>query len=113
MKKYIIKGPTKAINGSVTIEGAKNSALALMAASILFKNKVILRNIPLVQDILTMKNLLETLGSKITLSEKKKIMIINNPKEHKKVVGHNLVSTMRAGVLTMGSLLGRYPKKKN
>ena len=112
MKKYIIKGPTKAINGSVNIEGAKNSALALMAASILFKNKVILRNIPLVQDILTMKNLLETLGSKITLSEKKKIMIIKNPKEHKKVVGHNLVSTMRAGVLTMGSLLGRYPKKK-
>ena len=39
-------------------------------------------------------------------------MIIKNPKEHKKVVGHNLVSTMRAGVLTMGSLLGRYPKKK-
>ena len=111
MKRFIITGPSKAVNGIVNISGAKNSCLPLMAASILFKKEVILRNIPLVQDVLTMKDLLISLGSKVKILEKKKIMIITNKKDHKLTVPYNLVSTMRAGVLTMGSLLGRYPKK--
>ena len=111
MKRFIITGPSKAINGIVNISGAKNSCLPLMAASILFKKEVILRNVPLVQDVLTMKDLLISLGSKVKILEKKKIMVITNKKDHKLTVPYNLVSTMRAGVLTMGSLLGRYPKK--
>ena len=111
MKKFIITGPSKAVNGIVNISGAKNACLPLMAASILFKKEVILRNVPLVQDVLTMKDLLISLGSKVKILEKKKIMIITNKKDHKLTVPYNLVSTMRAGVLTMGSLLGRYPKK--
>ena len=47
MRKFIIKGPNKAIKGEVNISGAKNSCLPLMAASILFKNKVTLKNVPL------------------------------------------------------------------
>ncbi len=111
MKRFIITGQSKAVNGIVNISGAKNSCLPLMAASILFKKEVILRNVPLVQDVLTMKDLLISLGSKVKILEKKKIMIITNKKDHKLTVPYNLVSTMRAGVLTMGSLLGRYPKK--
>ena len=112
MKKFIIKGPNKAIKGEVNISGAKNSCLPLMAASILFKNKVILKNVPFVKDVITMKDLLVSLGAKVDFSEKKKMMTIKNKKNHKLIVPYNLVSTMRAGVLTMGSLLGRYPKKK-
>ena len=112
MKRFIITGTSKAVNGSVDISGAKNSCLPLMAASILFKKEVILRNVPLVQDVLTMKDLLIALGSKVKILEKKKIMIITNKKDHKLTVPYNLVSTMRAGVLTMGSLLGRYSQKK-
>ena len=111
MKRFIITGPSKAVNGIVNISGAKNSCLPLMAASILFKKEVILRNVPLVQDVFTMKDLLISLGSKVKIFEKKKMMIITNKKDHKLTVPYNLVSTMRAGVLTMGSLLGRYPKK--
>ncbi len=111
MKRFIITGQSKAVNGVVNISGAKNSCLPLMAASILFKKEVILRNVPLVQDVLTMKDLLISLGSKVKILEKKNIMIITNKKDHKLTVPYNLVSTMRAGVLTMGSLLGRYPKK--
>ncbi len=111
MKRFIITGPSKAVNGIINISGAKNSCLPLMAASILFKKEVILRNVPLVQDVFTMKDLLISLGSKVKILEKKKIMIITNKKDHKLTVPYNLVSTMRAGVLTMGSLLGRYPKK--
>ena len=112
MKRFIITGPSKAVKGVVNISGAKNSCLPLMAASILFKKEVILKNVPLVQDVLTMKDLLISLGSKVKILEKKKIMIITNKRDHKLTVPYNLVSTMRAGVLTMGSLLGRYPKKK-
>ena len=112
MKRFIITGTSKAVNGTVNISGAKNSCLPLMAASILFKKEVILTNVPLVQDVLTMKDLLISLGSKVKILDKKKIMIITNKKDHKLTVPYNLVSTMRAGVLTMGSLLGRYSKKK-
>ena len=110
MRKFIIKGPNKAINGEVNISGAKNSCLPLMAASILFKNKVTLKNVPLVKDVFTMKDLLVSLGAKVDISESK-MMTILNAKKHKLTVPYNLVSTMRAGVLTMGPLLSRYPKK--
>ena len=52
MKKFIIKGPNKAIKGEINISGAKNSCLPLMAASILFKNKVTFKNIPVVKNIM-------------------------------------------------------------
>ena len=112
MKKFIVKGPNKAIKGEVNISGAKNSCLPLMAASILFKKKVILKNVPFVKDVFTMKDLLVSLGAKVVFTVPKKMITITNKKVHKLTVPYNLVSTMRAGVLTMGSLLGKYPQKK-
>ena len=112
MKKFIINGPNKAIKGEIDISGAKNSCLPLMAASILFKKKVILKNVPFVKDVLTMKDLLISLGAKVELIKEKKIIKITNKIKHKLIVPYNLVSTMRAGVLTMGPLLARYPKNK-
>ena len=112
MEKFIIKGPNKAVKGEIDISGAKNSCLPLMAASILFKKKVTLRNVPFVKDVHTMRNLLVSLGSKIEFSESKKTMTITNNKNHNLTVPYHLVSTMRAGVLTMGPLLARYPQKK-
>ena len=113
MKFFTIKGPSKGVKGEVDISGSKNSCLPLMASSILFKKKVILKNAPLVRDVYTMKKLLVSLGSNVVINEKTKTIIIKNSKQHKLIVPYNLVSTMRAGVLTMGSLLGRYQKKKN
>ena len=112
MKRFIINGPNRAIKSEIDISGAKNSCLPLMAASILFKKKVILRNVPFVQDVLTMKDLLISLGSKVELIKEKKTIKITNKKKHTLTVPYNLVSTMRAGVLTMGPLLARYPKNK-
>ena len=112
MKKFIIRGPNKAVKGVVDISGAKNSCLPLMAASILFKNKVTLKNVPFVKDVHTMKDLLVSLGANVDFSISKKMMTITNKKMHKLTVPYNLVSTMRAGVLTMGPLLARYPHKK-
>ena len=105
MKRFLISGPNRAIKSEIDISGAKNSCLPLMAASILFKKKVILRNVPFVQDVLTMKDLLISLGSKVEFIKEKKTIKITNKKKHKLIVPYNLVSTMRAGVLTMGPLL--------
>ena len=109
MEKFLIKGPTtKGVKGSLECSGEKNSALPLMASSILFDGTVTLKNIPFVNDVKTMATLLTSLGSKVELFEKKKIIKITNNKKHKLVVPFKLISTMRAGVLAMGSLLGKY-----
>ena len=63
MDKFLIEGPCK-IKGKVKISGAKNSALVLLAATLLFEKTVTLKNLPRVKDINTMLNLLKSLGSK-------------------------------------------------
>ena len=112
MKHYIIKGSNKAANGTIVVDGAKNSCLPLLASSILFQDSIELTNVPMVSDVLTMCNLLEVLGSKVIISEKKKSIKVINKNKHKLIVPYKLISTMRAGVLLMGALLGRYPKDK-
>ena len=112
MEKFIINGPTRPVEGSLNVSGAKNSCLPLMAASVLFKKKVTLKNVPFVKDVFTMIALLKSLGAKVDISEKMRTMTITNKKKHKLIVPYRLVSTMRAGVLLMGSLLSRYQKKK-
>ena len=111
MEKFLIKGPTpKGVLGSINCSGAKNAALPLMAASILFEGTVVLKNLPLVNDVKTMMVLLQALGSKVELFKKKKIIKITNIKKHKIIVPYKLISIMRSGVLLMGSLLGKYNK---
>ena len=69
MQKLIIKGKRE-LTGKISISGSKNATLPILAASIL-ANKVKLTNIPLVKDIFTMVELLEFIGLKIKISEKK------------------------------------------
>ena len=112
MKHYVIKGPNRVRNKIVSIEGAKNSCLPLMASSVLFDDPVTFTNVPLVKDVITICNLIPALNIQVIISEKKKSITIINKKRHKLVVPYKLVSTMRAGCLLMGSLLGKYQKKK-
>ena len=66
MQKLIIVG-VKKLNGTVNISGSKNATLPILAASILNKNKITIKNIPLVKDVETMIDLLSLIGSKIKL----------------------------------------------
>ena len=59
-----------------------------------------------------MKDLLVSLGAKVDFQSQKKMIIINNKKKHKLIVPYKLVSTMRAGVLTMGSIIRKISTKK-
>ncbi len=108
MEKFVIKGLTKGVKGLIDISGSKNAVLPLMFSSILFNDIITLKNVPFVSDVITTKNLLELLGSKVEISEKNKTIKIINKKKHKLIVPYKSISTMRAGVLAMGALLGRY-----
>ena len=109
MDKFQIKGPCK-IKGEVEISGAKNSALVLLAATLLFDKPVTLKNLPRVRDIDTMLNLLKSLGSKIILSKDKKIVKIQNQKKMKTLAKYSLVKTMRASILVLGPLISKFHK---
>ena len=109
MDKFLIEGPCK-IKGKVQISGAKNSALVLLAATLLFEKPVTLKNLPRVKDIHTMFNLLKSLGSKITLSKDKKTVLIQNKKKMKTLASYSLVKTMRASILVLGPLISKFHK---
>ena len=68
MQKLLINGK-KELLGKISISGSKNATLPILAATIL-SNKVKLKNIPLVQDIFTMIELLKSIGLKTTISKK-------------------------------------------
>ena len=71
MEKLEIKGGKK-ISGTIIVYGSKNATLPILASTILTNSTVIINNIPIVKDVLTMINLLSTLGSSITFIKKKK-----------------------------------------
>tara|TARA_B100001057_G_scaffold323869_1_gene324097 strand:+ start:3542 stop:4795 length:1254 start_codon:yes stop_codon:yes gene_type:complete len=111
MQKLLIDGK-KILSGSINISGSKNSTLPILAATIL-NNQTTINNIPLVNDILTMLNLLKFIGLKFKLSKKKNsVQVINPNKNINTIAPYKLVKTMRAGVLVLGPLLGRYKKAK-
>ena len=111
MQKLIIKGKKKLL-GSINISGSKNATLPILAAALLTNKVLILKNIPLVQDIHTMINLLKFIGLNIEISKKLNTLKISNNKELKTIAPYSLLKTMRAGVLVLGPLLARYKKTK-
>ena len=110
MQKLIIKGKKK-LSGTISISGSKNATLPILAASILSNKAVTLKNVPLVQDVQTMINLLKFIGINIKIS-KKNILNISNNRKLKTIAPYNLLKTMRAGVLVLGPLLAKYKKAK-
>ncbi|MFL6216449.1 MAG: UDP-N-acetylglucosamine 1-carboxyvinyltransferase [Blastocatellia bacterium] len=104
-KLRIIGG--RPLAGRVSISGAKNSALPCMAAALLTAETVTLHNLPYVRDIITMRRLLEDLGSHILMPELRTLKITANKVELREAP-YDLVKTMRASVLALGPLLARF-----
>ncbi len=109
MQKLEVFGATK-LKGQIKISGSKNASLPILAATLLSKKKINLKNVPKVRDIETMLTLLRSLGSKV--NSKKNQLIINNSKQKKNFASYNLVKTMRAGILVLGPLLAKYSSAK-
>ena len=106
MDQFQITGGKK-LNGVVSISGAKNSALPCMAASLLTPETVTLRNVPYVRDIITMRRLLEDLGCRVLVPELRTYQINAGTVENYEAP-YELVKTMRASVLALGPLVGRF-----
>ena len=94
------------LSGSVTISGAKNSALAIIAATILSDKEVKLTNLPNVVDIRTMLKLLTMLGAKVEHNNTEAIIDCSSINSTKAV--YEIVAQMRASILVLGPLLSRF-----
>lgn len=106
MDKFRIVGG-QPLSGKISIGGAKNSALPCMAAGLLTAETVTLHNIPYVRDIITQRRLLEDLGATVLTPELRTHKI---RAAHVEIfeAPYELVKTMRASVLALGPLLGRF-----
>lgn len=107
MDKFLIKGG-KPLHGTVTVSGAKNSALPVMAAALLTSDKVTVRNIPKVRDLITMSKLLAFMGASVSVTEiPASDYTISAPTLNHAEAPYELVKTMRASILTLGPLMAR------
>ena len=110
MEKLLIKGGNT-LSGKINCSGAKNAALPMIAATILCDQKVVLRNLPYLQDITTMFELLGSMGSEILLDENMDFTISSaNLKDIE--ARYELVKTMRASILVLGPLLAKHGKAR-
>tara|TARA_B100001027_G_scaffold80709_1_gene55291 strand:+ start:1379 stop:2638 length:1260 start_codon:yes stop_codon:yes gene_type:complete len=110
MEKLLIKGGNP-LSGTISCSGAKNAALPMIASTILCDEKVILKNLPYLQDITTMFELLGSMGADILLDENMDFTVIS-----KNLIDtearYELVKTMRASILVLGPLVAKYGKAR-
>lgn len=106
MEKLVIQGGMR-LSGSVTISGAKNAAVAIIAASILVDGVCKIENIPDIKDVFTIVNIIQNLGAKVTYISEGIIEI-----DSKNICSHRAdydqVKKMRASYYLLGALLGRF-----
>lgn len=105
MDKIIIEGGYE-LKGEVTVSGAKNAALPIMAAALLAEGTTRLENVPELKDIATIAGLLRHMGARVELWPGRaeiEVDQVDNP-----VAPYELVKTMRASVLVLGPLLARH-----
>lgn len=98
---------TPKIQGSISISGAKNSALPILAATLLSKNEVTISNLPDVADVKTLAKLLEHLGVNLMWCNPNTLKAQAQNIVHTKAI-YDIVRKMRASVLVLGPLLARF-----
>ena len=110
MDKLLIKGK-KELNGEITASGAKNSALPVLAASLLADSPMKVGNLPHLNDVTTMIELLGSMGIDIMLNEDMDVYV--DPSSIKNLnARYELVKTMRASILVLGPLLAKFNKAR-
>ena len=108
MARYEIHGG-KPLNGTVTISGAKNAAVAILPAALLVSGKCRIENVPNISDVRILASILSRMGAKI-VSPERNVMEIDCSEIHCTEPDADLVKKMRASYYLMGALLGRFGK---
>jgi len=106
MAKFIIK-KGEPLHGRIKVNGAKNSVLPLMAASLLAEGENILEDIPYLNDVKIMCELISFLGADVSFNRGKNILNIKVDSIKNNSAHYELVNKMRASFLVMGPLLAR------
>ena len=96
----------KPLQGTIKVSGAKNSAVALIPASILADSPVIIEGLPEISDVLTLKSLIEDIGGEVTMNEDE--MIIDPTNVISMPLPNGKVKQLRASYYFMGAMLGRF-----
>ena len=104
MEFIIVKGKCK-LKGEVKVSGSKNSALPILASSLLSDKEFRLSNVPKLVDVVTMINLIQSLGAEYKFNKDKLILKTNKLKSSR--ADYELVRKMRASFLVLGPLLAR------
>ncbi len=104
MDKLVIEGGVR-LEGTVTVDGAKNAALPAMAAALLTEEPILLSNVPAVVDIRTMSRLLDHLG--VAISNEQDHLSLHASTLTSCEAPYDLVRTMRASILVLGPLISR------
>ena len=109
MDKLLIRGG-HALHGDVEIAGAKNAALPMLCAALLTSEKLVLRNLPDLQDVRTMLKLLTQMGVEIHFPNPEDRSVVELQAKHieKAEATYEMVKTMRASILVLGPLLARF-----
>ena len=111
MDKLLIRGG-HTLQGEVQISGAKNAALPQMCAALLTREPVHLLNVPRLQDVATMRRLLDNMGVQTETHGERGGMSFHAADSIKPEAPYELVKTMRASVLALGPLLARFGKAR-
>ena len=106
MDRLIITGGNQ-LDGEIRISGAKNSSLPILAATILADEPTTVGNLPHLQDVTTMIELLGHLGIELTIDDKLNVEVNANTIKHFDAPYH-LVKTMRASILVLGPMLSHF-----
>jgi len=107
-EQFLIKGLAgeKKLRGSIRVNGAKNAALKAMAASILFKDEVVLKNVPKIEDVDRMKDLLSGLGVSVT-QKGEHTCVLNARTLRGSRLSPDISKRLRASIVLSGPLLAR------
>lgn len=104
MQKFIVKGG-KRLRGELSLQGSKNSALPIMAASLLCGEECVLKNCPKLSDIYAAARILNCVGCKCSFSENKAVISSGTISENK--IPEELMREMRSSIIFLGAMLGR------
>ena len=108
MDKLLIRGRLP-LNGEIYASGAKNSALPILAASLLADSPLKVGNLPHLNDVTTMLELLGSMGVDVMLSDEMEVQV-DTSKIKNLNARYELVKTMRASILVLGPLLAKFQK---
>lgn len=111
MEQLVIKGG-KVLRGKVRISGSKNASLPIMAAALLSPERITLEDISYLEDVKTMISLLRHLGTEVFFDESREKLTVFAQELKDFTTPYELVGRMRASILVMGPLLGRYGRAR-